>query len=62
MHDADPLLFLVGLAWFCAVAWFGSVPALAARFQAHATGVELAAGVVFVVVAAALLLEALTAG
>lgn len=55
------LLFLVGSAWFCAVAWFGSVPALAARFQAHSAAVETAAGAVFVVVAAVLLLEALTA-
>ena len=52
------LLFVVGLVWFCAVAWFGSVPALAARFQAHSVGVELVAGVVFLAVSVLLLVEA----
>lgn len=52
------LLFAVGLAWFCTVAWCGSVPRLAATFQEHTTVVEAVAGVVFLGVAVVLLAEA----
>ena len=54
-------LVVVGLAWFAGVAWLGSVPALARRFQARTAEVEIVSGVVFLVVAAALLVEALLA-
>lgn len=53
------MLFFVGLAWFCAVAWVGSVPSLAAKFQQNNVMVELVAGIVFIVVAVFLLVEAL---
>lgn len=56
------LLMAVGLAWFLAVAWFGSVPALARRFQARSAEVEIAAGVVFLLVAVLLLVEVVLAG
>lgn len=56
------LLMAVGLAWFLAVAWFGSVPALARRFQARSAEVEIAAGVVFLLVAVLLLVEVLVVG
>ena len=56
------LLMAVGLAWFLAVAWFGSVPALARRFQARSAEVEIVAGVVFLLVAVLLLVEVLVVG
>ena len=56
------LLMAVGLAWFLTVAWFGSVPALARRFQARSAEVEIAAGVVFLLVAVLLLVEVVLAG
>ena len=53
------LLVAVGLAWFTAVAWVGSVLRLAAGFRRHGAAVELAAGVLFLVLALGLLLSAL---
>jgi threonine efflux protein len=53
------LLVAVGLAWFTAVAWVGSVQRLAAGFRRHGSAVELAAGVLFLVLALGLLLGAL---
>lgn len=53
------LLVAVGLAWFTAVAWVGSVQRLAAGFRRHGAAVELAAGVLFLVLALGLLLSAL---
>ncbi|RLY94443.1 LysE family translocator [Kocuria tytonicola] len=53
------MLVAVGLAWFLAVAWVGSVPALARRFQARTAEVEIVSGVVFLLVAAGLLVEVL---
>ena len=53
------LLVAVGLAWFTAVAWVGSVERLAAGFRRHGAAVELAAGVLFLVLALGLLLSAL---
>ncbi len=52
------LLVAVGLGWFTAVAWAGSVERLAAAFRRRAAAVELAAGVLFLVLAVALLLGA----
>ncbi|MDO4918727.1 LysE family translocator [Kocuria sp.] len=50
---------LVGtaLVWFPTVAWVGSVPALASRFQARGAEVEIVSGVVFLLVAVGLLVE-----
>nr|WP_240898602.1 LysE family translocator [Kocuria sediminis] len=53
------LLVAVGLAWFTAVAWMGSVERLAATFRRHGAAVELAAGALFLVLALALLVSAL---
>ena len=53
------LLLAVGVAWFCAVAWVGSVPALARRFSARSAEVEIGSGVLFLLVAAGLLVEVL---
>lgn len=53
------LLVSVGLAWFAAVAWVGSVESLAARFRRHGAAVELAAGALFLALALGLLLAAL---
>ncbi|RKQ36894.1 LysE family translocator [Kocuria tytonis] len=53
------MLVAVGLAWFLSVAWVGSVPALADRFQARTAEVETVSGVVFLLVAAGLLVEVL---
>ncbi|MFF0990360.1 LysE family translocator [Kocuria nitroreducens] len=53
------LLVAVGLAWFTAVAWVGSVQRLAAGFRRHGAAVELAAGVLFLVLALGLLLSTL---
>lgn len=53
------LLVAVGLAWFTAVAWVGSVQRLSAGFRRHGTAVELAAGALFLVLALGLLLSAL---
>lgn len=53
------LLVAVGLAWFTAVAWVGSVQRLAAGFRRHGAAVELAAGALFLVLALGLLLSAL---
>ncbi|MFI7495231.1 LysE family translocator [Kocuria sp. M4R2S49] len=53
------LLVAVGLAWFTAVAWVGSVQRLAAGFRRHGAAVELAAGMLFLVLALGLLLSAL---
>ncbi|MGX5356734.1 LysE family translocator [Kocuria sp. KH4] len=53
------LLVAVGLAWFTAVAWMGSVERLAAAFRRHGAAVELAAGALFLVLALALLVSAL---
>lgn len=52
------MLVAVGLAWFLAVAWLGSVPALARRFRARSAEVEIVSGVVFVLVALGLFVEA----
>lgn len=52
------LLVAVGLAWFTVVAWVGSVRRLAAGFRRHGAAVELAAGVLFLVLALGLLLSA----
>ncbi len=53
------LLMGVGLAWFTAVAWVGSVERLAAGFRRHGAAVELVAGGLFLVLALGLLLAAL---
>ncbi|MEX5269231.1 LysE family translocator [Kocuria sabuli] len=53
------LLVGVGLAWFTAVAWVGSVERLAAGFRRHGAAVELVAGGLFLVLALGLLLAAL---
>ena len=53
------LLVAVGLAWFTAVAWVGSVQRLAAGFRRHGAAVELASGVLFLVLALGLLTTAL---
>lgn len=53
------LLVAVGLAWFTAVAWMGSVERLAVRFRRNAAAVELASGALFLVLALGLLLSAL---
>lgn len=53
------LLVAVGLAWFSAVAWVGSVQRLAAGFRRHGAAVEFAAGVLFLVLALGLLVTAL---
>ncbi|MFF0943095.1 LysE family translocator [Kocuria sp. CPCC 205300] len=53
------LLVGVGLAWFTAVAWVGSVERLAAGFRRHGAAVELVAGALFLVLALGLLLAAL---
>lgn len=53
------LLVAVGLAWFTAVAWMGSVERLASGFRRHGAVVEIAAGTLFLVLALALLLSAL---
>lgn len=53
------LLVAVGLAWFTAVAWLGSVQRLAAGFRRHGAAVELGAGALFLVLALGLLLSAL---
>jgi threonine efflux protein len=53
------LLVAVGLAWFTAVAWMGSVERLAAAFRRHGAAGELAAGALFLVLALALLVSAL---
>ncbi|WP_277552125.1 LysE family translocator [Kocuria oceani] len=53
------LLVAVGLAWFTAVAWMGSVERLAVTFRRHGAAVELASGALFLVLALALLVSAL---
>ncbi|MFE7632009.1 LysE family translocator [Kocuria sp. NPDC057446] len=53
------LLVVVGLAWFTAVAWLGSVQRLAAGFRRHGAAVELGAGALFLVLALGLLVSAL---
>lgn len=52
------LLIAVALVWFLFVAWVGSIPALAARLRDRTAEVEMVSGVVFLVVAAGLLVEA----
>lgn len=55
------LLVAVGLVWFLAVAWAGSIPRLASLFRERTAEVEMVSGIVFLVVAAGLLVEALLA-
>lgn len=55
------LLVAVGLVWFLAVAWAGSIPRLASLFRERTVEVEMVSGIVFLVVAAGLLVEALLA-
>jgi threonine/homoserine/homoserine lactone efflux protein len=53
------LLLAVGLAWFTAVAWTGSVERLAAGFRRRGAAVELGSGALFLALAVGLLVGAL---
>lgn len=52
------LLVAVGLAWFTAVAWMGSVERLAAGFRRHGAVVEIVSGTLFLLLALGLLVSA----
>lgn len=53
------MMLVTGVAWFVAVAWMVSVPALGRRLQAAGSWIDIVAGAVFLVIAAALLVEGL---
>jgi threonine/homoserine/homoserine lactone efflux protein len=54
------MMLVTGVAWFVAVAWMVSVPALGRRLQAAGSWIDIAAGTVFLLIAAVLLVEGVT--